>query len=175
MTVLEPVIEFLLTKKVGAQVSLDDITTGAERPRRPVLRVLDRLVADGNLEEVEDRPIMPRLGECGPPRRCPVWKIVRSPKLEVYHGPKRLTHRDRIWSAVRSQRNFTVADLVLISGVCEGTVVSYLRMLERENYIARTGRSGHAVKYILRPSMNVGPTRPVIKEKQDRRNRNHDQ
>ena len=54
MTVLEPVTRFLMGLEKGAKITLEQVILGAERPRLPVLRVMDRMVREGFLVEIED-------------------------------------------------------------------------------------------------------------------------
>ena len=64
MTVLEPVIEFLYGFEKDV-VSLSQLLSSVERPRKPILRVMDRLVREGNLIEVEDNKIANKYGQVG--------------------------------------------------------------------------------------------------------------
>ena len=162
MTVLEPVIQFLVdTKK--KKVTLGQVMDGADRPRKPVLRVMDRLVKEGYLKEIEDNKITPCYPEFGIPRRNPTWKILSKPVDINPRSPKRRTHRDKIWSVIRARRFFTAKELARISGCKAGTTENYIRFLKAHGYLRETGKDGHAIVYQL--IKDPGPKRPILKEK----------
>lgn len=161
MTVLDPVITYLLGCKLGKRVSLNQVMTGADRPRRPVLRVMDRLVKDGYLLEIADNKESKSYGEGGPARRNPTWEVLSPPTLKP-RQPKRRTIRDRIWQAIRMKRRFSPPELASTSGVPEGSVRNYVKLLTRTGYLRVTGRDGIAQVYLL--IKDPGPQRPAIKE-----------
>lgn len=165
MTVLEPVIAWLLTCELQ-EVTLRQVMTGADRPKRPVLRVMDRLVTEGYLEEIEDNKIPCRYGECGRHRRNPTWKILGKPLSIPDSKAKRQTVRDKIWKMVRAKRRFTIGDMERLIGSPYDTIRLYLNMLERDGYIRRTGRDGHQIVWLLTRGHNQ-VERPVTKEKVD--------
>lgn len=148
MSVLYPVIEHL-TGRQGLKVGLIEVIAGADRPRRSVLRALDKLAAEGWLEEVAGNPVRPGFGQCGPARRDPTWKILRDPAERPRQKPSRNTLRQKIWHLIRSKRHFTKQDLVIASGAAEPTVDEYVRELERGGHIRRTGKDGRKVTYLL--------------------------
>ncbi|MFC1524638.1 hypothetical protein ACFL6N_07600 [Thermodesulfobacteriota bacterium] len=86
MTVLNPVIEYLAGLR-HTKVTLEQVHACTGLPRRPLLRVLDNLAGDGYLTEISDEPVRPGLGECGPPRRNPTWKINKDKPLLVRASP----------------------------------------------------------------------------------------
>ncbi len=152
MTVLDPVIAYLMQvygKRSHRVVSLGQVMAGSERPRRPVLRVLDKLTREGYLVQVSDSKINPGHGECGPPRRNPVWRIVRDPSDRPAPKPRSNTNRDMLWRLIRAKRRFTKRDLVVASGVNPATVDEYVRLLERHGHIRRTGKDGRRATYLL--------------------------
>lgn len=149
MTVLDPVLRYL--SECGLRrVNLQQVIDGAERPRKPVLRVLDKLCREGFLKQVADEPIAPGLNECGPPRRNPTWSIVKSPVARPTGPEPRInTQRDRLWRVIRAKRYFTKADLAITAGVKPDTADNYVRLLERHNHVRRTGKDGGRVTYML--------------------------
>jgi hypothetical protein len=165
MTVLEPVIQFLLDYK-RKTVTLTQVMDGAERPRKPVLRVMDRLVREGYLEEIEDNKIPPRLGECGRDRRNPTWKIITKPLLDIARPcPQKRTVRDRIWQLIRSRRRVTRAEIKRLASASLGSVEDFTQLLERDGYLRVIGKDGHQKVYLL--VKDPGPTRPVLKENKE--------
>lgn len=161
MTVLEPVIQFLMDYP-GKQVSLSQVMSGADRPRKPVLRVMDRLVREGHLVEIADNPEMRSYGVGGPDRRNPVWKILAKPMLNLIGRPKRITVRDRMWRLIRARRRFTRRELQRLSGSTISSCESFTQMLANEGYLRVTGKTGAQYVYLL--IKDPGPTRPGIKE-----------
>jgi hypothetical protein len=160
--VLVPVVGYLLECK-GNMVTLDQVITGANRPRRPVLRVMDRLVREGYLQELSNEPKGKGYRDYGPERRNPSWEIIAPPQLPR-HSPKRRTIRDRIWAAIRMKRRFTVQDILFVTNEDEASVSLYLRMLVQGGYLRVVGKSGRANTYLLLPSKDCGPKRPMLAE-----------
>ncbi len=148
MTVLEPVIGWLIEADPGT-VTLSMVMKGSCRPRKPVLRVMDRLVREGYLEEIEDNKIPCRLGECGPERRNPTWKILEKPLSIPKNQAKRHTLRDKMWQLVRLHRHFTVVQIQRLSGSAYDTARLYIKMLERDGYVRKSGRDGGKVTWML--------------------------
>lgn len=161
MTVLEPVVGFLTSYR-GDTVTLAAVITGADRPRKPVLRVLDRLVREGCLEEINDDPIANRYGESGRLKRNPTWRIIKKPIAVNPKSPKRRTVRDRIWSLIRARRRFTRKELVRLCQASLGSVEDFTQLLERHGYIKVIGKDGRQKVYML--VKDVGPKRPVLAE-----------
>lgn len=163
MTVLEPVIAWLLKCKTQ-EVTLGEVMAGADRPRKPVLRVMDRLASEGYLEEIADDKIPCRYGQSGPPRRNPTWKILEKPLSLPSSKAKRLTTRDRIWKMIRAKRRFTIADLQRLLAANYDTIRTYLNMLERDGYVRRTGKDERQYVWMLIRGHNQ-VERPATKEK----------
>ncbi|MDR3631336.1 MAG: hypothetical protein P4L42_13485 [Desulfocapsaceae bacterium] len=165
MTVLEPVIQFL-QDYTGKSFTLTQAMAGAERPRKPVLRVMDRLVREGYLEETRDDKIPLKLGEFGKSRRNPTWRIIAKPLMELARPkPKHRTVRDRIWQLIRARRQFTRTEIRRLAIVTVSSVEDYTQLLERAGYIRVIGNDGHQKVYML--VKDPGPKRPMIKEKTD--------
>lgn len=165
MTVLEPVVAWLMKSKVKV-VTLGQVMAGADRPRKPVLRVMDRLVSEGYLEETEDNPIPCRPGEFGQSRRNPTWKVLKKPLSVPNKKAARLTIRDRIWKLARAKRRFTVGDIERLTGAGNATVRLYLKMLEGAGYVRKTGKDERQDVWMLIRGHNQ-VERPAIKEKGD--------
>jgi len=167
MTVLDPIIRFLVDHK-RSTFTLTQAIEGTNRPRRPVLRVLDKLAREGYLTEIKDEPIMPGLGENGPPRRNPTWRInkdkpvLERPRVKV----QRRTLRDKMWQAMCNVlgRKFTVPDLQRLSGASRASAERYTRILERTGHVRRTGRTGRTVTWLL--IKDVGAKRPKTSDKE---------
>ncbi|HHL33129.1 MAG TPA: hypothetical protein ENJ30_02050 [Desulfobulbaceae bacterium] len=153
MTVIDPVIEYLMTiySMQGSRrvVSLAKIMAGADRPRKPVLRVLDKLTRDGYLKQVSEATIPNRRREYGPARRNPEWRVIKDLSDRPKSTPRKNTIRDKIWRIIRARRHFTKTDLVITSGAKNSTVDEYVRMLEQHGHIRRTGKDGRLVTYML--------------------------
>lgn len=165
MTVLEPVVQFLM-EYPARKITLEQAMTGAERPRKPVLRVMDRLVREGYLEEIEDNKIAPMFGEVGCPRRNPSWRIVTKPLLEIaQRKPKRRTLRDKLWSLIRARRRFTRSELHRLSGVSKSSSDEYTKLLSRAGYLREIGKDGSEKVFVL--IKDPGPTRPMVKEQSE--------
>lgn len=148
MSVLYPVIDYL-TGKQGQRVTLQEVMTGVDRPRNPVLRVLDKLTEEGYLNQVADRPVQPAYGEVGPKRRNPTWKVVADPASRPVVEPRKNTLRQRIWHLIRSKRRFVKDDLVIASGAAYSTVDQYVREFERAGAVRKTGKDGAKITYLL--------------------------
>lgn len=148
MTVLDPVMHFLMACNKQT-VNLYDVMHAADRPRRPTLRALDKLTKEGYLKEIVDIKQELRAGEVGPKRRNPTWKIVgnieKRPKARV----RKTTLRAKVWKLIRAKRHFTKEALVITSGASVATVDEYVRELERNKYVRKTGKDGRLVTFML--------------------------
>lgn len=165
MTILEPVIDFLKNRQ--RPFSLDLVLGKINRPRRPVLRVLDKLAEEGYLRETEDIPARPtKTGECGPPRRNPSWEIIQ-PVIERQHGNhrrQRRSKRDRIWKAIRIKRRFTRTEIQVTTNLPRGSVDDYTKLLHKAGYLRDIGKSGTEKVFLL--TKDPGPQRPQISDKE---------
>ena len=157
MTVLDPLINYLLTCG-KRRVCLQDAMKGADRPRRPVLRAMDKLAREGYLQEVSDNPMPPKNGEFGPARRNPTWKIINDLTARPKQVLQKKTLRGRIWRLIRAKRHFTRRDLVISSGAAQGTVDEYVFLLEKYGYIKKTGKDGRYTTYMLASRQIARPT-----------------
>lgn len=160
MTVLEPVINYILTCR-RKELTLQQVMAGADRPRRPVLRVLDRLVKEGSLIEIEDNKARPGLGEFGPNRRNPSWRVISLPQLPCLMA-RRLTVRDKVWKALQTSPRCTQNEIMTVTGAKEKTVRNYLSLLLKAGYLRVTGKDGHSNVYML--TNGHGKPRPEIRE-----------
>lgn len=161
MTVLEPVTH-LLTTWSKRKITLQEAMEGSDRPRKPVLRVMDRLVREGYLEEIEDNKIPLKYGEFGCKRRNPTWRILSTPVYQNPKSPKRRTLRDRLWQIMRARRRFTRKELVRLSGASISSVEDYSSVLVNHGIIRVIGKDGRANVYLL--IKDGGPKRPVLRE-----------
>lgn len=166
MTVLEPVLEWLVSCKLK-KVTLIQIIENTGKPKKPILRVMDKLAREGYAEQVEDNKIQLRRGEFGKPRRNPTWKLNGEPLTDrPTRRPKRQTKRDQIWTAIRRQRVFTRKTLVRITGIKLASIETYTKILEREGYLKVKGNDGHQKVYTLKKGLRDF-SRPLLKEKCD--------
>lgn len=155
-------------KTVTVQMVID----GAQRERRQVLRVLDKLAADGYLRQVADSPQPNGYKEFGPPRRNPSWLIIADlTERPQPNPPRKNTQRSRVWRAVRAKRCFTKRDLVVTSGAAAPTVDEYVRQLEKHGYVrkvcdlrGRACRDRGAIVYQLVKHRQVEPPAGLFKE-----------
>jgi predicted transcriptional regulator len=148
MTVMEPVIAWLMTSGTK-KITLTQVMKGSDRPRKPVLRVMDRLVREGYLEEIEDNKIPLRRGEFGKDRRNPTWKILSKPLSMPKRQAKRRTLRDKMWQLIRTKKHFTVVEIQRLSGAAYDTVRIYIKMLEHDGYVRQTGTDGNRITWML--------------------------
>ncbi len=157
MTVLDPVINYLLTCE-KKRVCLREVMDGSELPRRPVLRAMDKLTREEYLREITNNPVPLENGEFGPARRNPTWAIIRNltdrPKQELQKN----TLRGRIWRLIRAKRHFTRRDLVIASDASQGTVDEYVLLLEKHGYVKKTGKDGRYTTYMLTSRQVARPT-----------------
>jgi hypothetical protein len=163
MTILEPIRDFLAGYS-GRKITLKKVLAAIDRPRRPVLRMLDQLASEGYLAEIDDNPIAPGQGECGRFRRNPTWRINSKKDIgdrPTYKGrPHNL--RDKMWTVIRARRRFTRTNLVILAGCGLGSAETYTLLLERVKIIRRIGKEGQEVLWML--AKDTGPKRPRIKE-----------
>jgi predicted transcriptional regulator len=148
MTVMEPVIAWLIACK-RTNVTLARVMKGADRPRKPVLRVMDRLVREGYLEEIEDNKIPLKRGEFGKDRRNPTWKVLSKPLFIPKRQAKRRTLRDKMWQLIRTKQRFTVVEIQRLSGAAYDTVRIYIKMLKDDGYVRQTGTDGNRITWML--------------------------
>lgn len=161
MTVMEPVYSFLADYR-GRTVSLEAVMAGSDRPRKPVLRVMDRLVREGYLREIADNKHLHYHGSCGPLPRDPEWEILSKPVYVNPKSPKRRTVRDRMWQLIRARRRFTRVELQRLSRASLGAAVDFTQLLEQHGYIRQIGKDSRRKVYML--VKDCGPQRPVLSE-----------
>ena len=161
MSILEPIREFLAKYK-GREVTLEQVLAAIDRPRLPVLQMLDQLTAEGYLVETSDSA--PVLGLSSPFRRDPTWEVNHekdiSKRPQVKIKPYNL--RDKMWKAIRAKRRFTRGNLVVLTSCSRGSSESFTLHLERGKFIRRTGKEGIEILWLL--IKDPGPKRPKIKE-----------
>lgn len=148
---------------ISGRVSLAEVVDASGCPRRPVLRVLERLAREGWLELVEDVRLRPAPGECGPKRRNPAYLVHRDIRLlRASVVRSRVTCRDKIWTTLRSVRRATLSDLQRLTGCDEGTCREYVRQLSRHGYVREVGKVGHEKVWAL--VRDAGARRPETPE-----------
>ncbi|MEN8134297.1 MAG: hypothetical protein ABFS18_02005 [Thermodesulfobacteriota bacterium] len=163
MTILEPIRAFLAGYK-GRKITLKQMLAAIDRPRRPVLRMLDQLAKEGYLAEIADNPTAPGQGECGRFRRNPTWRINSKKNISDRPTFKSRPHnlRDKMWTVIRARRRFTRTNLVILAGCGVGSAETYTLLLERDKIIRRIGKDGQEVLWML--VKDTGPKRPKVKE-----------
>jgi len=166
MTVLEPVREYIAaqTKAGKRRITLEKLLRKTGLPRRPALRVCDKLAAEGYLEEVANNPKPLDFGEMGPPRRNPTWKIVKDKDVSERPAakPHKNTDRDKIYRIIRARRKFTRSELAILTDASDSNVDTYTRILERHGIIRRIGKQDGEIRFLL--VKDPGPARPRFQE-----------
>lgn len=148
---------------VPGRITLAEVVDASGCPRRPVLRVLDRLVREGFLGLAEDIRERPSPGECGPRRRNPSYEIRRDIRLQrAAMVRSRVTCRDKLWTTLRTVRRATLSDLQRLTGCDEGTCREYVRQLSRHGYVREVGKTGHEKIWAL--VKDAGARRPETPE-----------
>lgn len=157
---MEPIILFLTGWK-KKEITLPQLMAGANRPRKPVLRVMDRLAREGYVTEVADDKIKPGWGEFGRRRRNPTWRIDKKPTYAP-PVPKRLTVRDKMWRIIRARRRFTRRELMRLAASSTSSATDFTQLLHRHGYLRITGKDNKQHVYLL--IKDPGPQRPILKE-----------
>lgn len=135
---------------VTGKVTLTEVVDASGCPRRPVLRVLDRLCREGFLTLVEDIREYPAPGESGPKRRNPLYQVLRDLRLHRANQAKgRVTCRDKIWSTLRTVRRATLSDLQRLTGCDEGVCREYVHALVEHGYVRPVGKFGREKVWAL--------------------------
>lgn len=165
MSILQPLIDWISDGR-SQTVSLDQAIAGTGCPRKPMLRALDLLAREGWLEEISDCRIEPRFGECGPPRRNPVWRVLRDPRKRPKTRVLRKSARSRIWKLIRAKCYFTKVDLMISANTSESSVDEYVRLLARAGYIRKTGKDGRLDTFMLVRRDQVDHP-PLVRENND--------
>lgn len=140
---------------------------GFERIR--VLRVLDRLCREGDLELIREEKVRPVGRKSGPAQRSPTWRIIRDPRLRRDAQAKaRVTCRDKVWGTLRGlrPRATTISEIVRLSGCEEQTVRESIKALEAGGFVKARGKIGREKGWIL--MKDVGAKRPEIPETERR-------
>jgi len=160
MTLLDAVIACLHGKK---QASLAEVLDCCGHERRQVLRVLDKLAREGWLQEIGDEPEPLKRGEMGPIRRNPTWRVVKDPSARPPKNlPRPSSLRSKLWRLIRAKHRFTKSELATCSGISMATVDDYVRELELNNYVRRTGKDGASVTYICARPKQIEPPRGLF-------------
>lgn len=150
----------------AGRVTLAEVVDASGCPRRPVLRVLSRLVREGWLEILaEERIAAQAMGEIfGPARRNPTYRVIRDIRLHRAHQIHSLvTCRDKLWSTLRTLRRSTVTNLVRLTGCSEDCCRHYMTILERNGFVRQAGRDGLEKIWVL--IQDTGARRPETLER----------
>ena len=151
-----------------AEISLDQALARLEGfERKPVLRVLDRLCRDGDLDLVGEELVDAR--QPGPRLRNPTWRVVRDLRLRRDHQVKsRVTCRDKVWSTLRGlrPRATTLSELTRLTGCDFKAVFNIVKTLERTGYVRCAGMIGREKAWAL--VKDTGPKRPETPVKEER-------
>jgi len=146
---------------VAGKVTLAEVVDASGCPRRPVLRVLDRLAREGWLQLLtDDRLHADNFGETyGPARRNPTYQVVQDLRLHRgYQVRARVSCRDKIWSTLRTLRRSTPSNLERLTGGNAKAVAEFLRMLAAGGYVREVGKDSHEKIWAL--VKDIGPKRP---------------
>lgn len=145
------------------RVALAEVVEASGCPRRPVMRVLDRLGREGWLRLAEEARERLRLGEFGPHRRNPTYEVLRDIRLHrSYQVRARVSCRDKIWSTLRTVKRSTPSNLERLTGCCARAVADYLRILRSFGYVRETGKDSHEKVWAL--VKDPGARRPETPE-----------
>lgn len=153
--ILRPVLAFVSTRR---RFGLTDAVKATGLARRPVLRVLDRLTAQGYLV-ITKEDVEPRDGRkvYGKDLRAPRYEVIKD--VSQHKGLKKSnTCRDQIWRTVRNLRRFTRTDLARLTDCAPSAIEDYTRLLARHEIIRAVGKRSRETLYIL--PTDPGPTRP---------------
>ncbi|WP_428562352.1 MAG: hypothetical protein ACP59X_21165 [Solidesulfovibrio sp. DCME] len=147
----------------ACRVSLTEVVTASGCPRRPVLRVLDRLAREGWLDLVEETRQRPAPGECGPKRRNPVYVVRRDIRAHRAHQVRsHVTCRDKLWGTLRTLHRTTLSNLVRLTGCGEDVCREYLHVLRDNGYVRQAGLNGREKVWAL--VKDAGARRPETRE-----------
>ena len=151
----------------AGRVTLAEVVSTSGCPRRPVLRVLDRLVREGWLDLAEDVREVPAPGKCGVRPRNPVYMVRRDIRLHRAHQVRsQITCRDKLWSTLRSLRRSTVSNLTRLTGCTEDCCRHYMAILERNGFVRQAGMDGLEKVWVL--IRDTGARRPETKDRTTR-------
>jgi Mn-dependent DtxR family transcriptional regulator len=160
MTLLDAVIECVREQRT---VRLAEVLDCCGHERRQVLRVMDKLSREGYLVEIADQPEPPNSGEMGPARRNPTWRVVKDPSARPpKNRPRAASLRSKLWRLIRAKHRFTKSELATCSGVSLATVDDYVRELELNSWVRRTGKDGASITYICARPNQVEPPRGLF-------------
>jgi len=160
--VLAPVMAALPSDR--RKFSLSKMVETLGLPRRPVMRVLDRLVREGVLEVAENaKQAHKARAEYGPAKRDTVYR--RVPGAGLARGVRQTrgeNSRDRIWRTIRRLRRFTKHSLAEASGCKFASCEEYVRLLTIHNHLVKDGREGRRAVFVL--ANDTGVRRPATPE-----------
>jgi len=148
---------------VSGRIALSEVVDASGCPRRPVLRVLDRLARENWIEMVDDVRQPNGCGEYGPKRRNPVYLVHRDIRLHrAAQIRSRVTCRDKLWGTLRTVRRTTMSNLQRLTGCGEKVCREYLGILLDGGYVRQAGRDGREKVWVL--VKDAGSRRPETPE-----------
>lgn len=138
-----------------------EISAETNTQRQSVEHYVARLVAGGYAEVKERRP-------CTGAVATNVYRLLKRPKQAPRLRPDgtaiESTAKDRLWTAMRSLKQFTRQELAYAattdSPIPAKTAQRYINQLASAGYLAV--RSGQPVVYRLKPDGNTGPLSPAV-------------
>ena len=152
---------------VTGRITLAEVVDAAGCPRKPVLRVLDRLMREGWVTLVEDIRQWPAPGEHGPKRRNPVYEVCRDLRQHRVHQVRsHITCRDKLWGTLRNVRRTTLSNLIRLTGCGERVCREYLGLLLGMGYVRQIGKDGREKVWAL--VKDTGARRPETPERATR-------
>lgn len=152
----------------AGRVTLAEVVATTACPRRPVLRVLDRLAREGWLDLVEDARERQAPGKCGVRPRNPVYEVRRDIRQHRAHQIRaQITCRDKLWSTMRTLRRTTIANLVRLTGCTEDCCRHYMVILLHNGFVRQGGMDGLEKVWVL--VNDAGARRPETRDPLKRR------
>ena len=139
--------------------NLSDVAESSGIERKKLLRVLEKFTKEGFLQKVGEGKVRPGIGENGPFRRNPRYKVIK--KIAARQKKQRpLCDRDKMWRTIRFLRKFKRSDLIRLTEGNQSTIYGYTRSLVIHGYLKELGRSGKEKVFFL--FNDPGPKRPII-------------
>jgi hypothetical protein len=130
--------------------------------------VLDRLFREGMVQRFD---LIPNPGEGAPlrgrPRKRTIYQVTNKNKLKERFGPKVKRDKiiDKMWKLIRAKRDFTIRDLVVLTGAGRENARWFVKQLYHARYIAPSKSGGPGVEWSLIKLRDPGPQRPYLDKK----------
>jgi predicted ArsR family transcriptional regulator len=161
----------IIVEKISSKVGLFSVKQIANETMissKDVQIVLDRLFREGMVQRFD---LIPNPGEGAPlrgrPRKRTIYQVTNKTKLKKRFGPKVKQNAvaDRMWKLIRAKRDFTIRDLVVLTGAKKENARWFVKNLYRERYIAPSKSGGPGVEWSLIKLRDPGPQRPYLGKK----------